>query len=64
MAARTQPVDSDTGELTAEQLAAVEVARAQVAAGLTIAEGDVDAWIDSWDTDAELPIPQPIAKAR
>ena len=50
-------MDFDTGDLTAEQLAAVEVARAQVAAGLTVAEADVDAWIDSWDTGAELPVP-------
>ncbi len=34
-------------------------ARAQAAAGQTISLEAVQAWVDSWDTDHELPPPQP-----
>ena len=34
-------------------------ARAQVAAGQTISLGAMQAWVDSWDTDHELPPPEP-----
>jgi predicted transcriptional regulator len=34
-------------------------ARASVAAGRTVSLEAVTAWVDSWDTDHELPQPQP-----
>jgi predicted transcriptional regulator len=34
-------------------------ADAEIAAGLTVDEAEVDAWIDSLGTDRELPKPKP-----
>lgn len=45
--------------LPARLRAELEVARAQAAAGLTVAAAEVDAWIDSWGTPDELPMPRP-----
>jgi predicted transcriptional regulator len=45
-------------EELAEFLAAVEEGMADVAAGRTISAEAVRRWIESWDTDNELPPPE------
>jgi predicted transcriptional regulator len=45
--------------LTAAQRAALAEARAELAAGLAVPGDEVDAWIDSWGTENELPTPTP-----
>lgn len=42
---------------TAWEAAGIAKARASVAAGRVVDEAEVDAWIDSIDTDHELPVP-------
>lgn len=42
---------ADEAEMIAE-------ARASVAAGRVVSLEAVSAWVDSWDTDNELPVPQ------
>ncbi len=36
----------------------IEEARADVAAGRTVSLEAIEAWVESWDTDNELPRPQ------
>lgn len=43
-------------------LRAVDEGIRQADAGLLIDDEDVWAWVDSWDTDHELPMPQPKAR--
>lgn len=43
----------------ASDLAAVEEARAQIARGEFVTMEAVMAWVDSWETEHELPVPQP-----
>lgn len=40
-------------------LAGVDEAIAQLDAGLGIPGEEIEAWVESWDTDNELPPPQP-----
>jgi predicted transcriptional regulator len=40
-------------------VASVEEAIAETEAGLYVPAEDVDAWMDSWGTPDELPMPQP-----
>jgi hypothetical protein len=51
------------GKLSKEELEerreAIRIARAQLDAGLEIPFEDIEAWVASWDTDNELPPPQP-----
>jgi len=47
------------GKAAADRKAAVKAALDQVRRGQTVPAEDVEAWIDSWDTDAELPRPTP-----
>lgn len=46
-------------EREARMLAGVDEAIAQFDAGLGIPGEEIEAWLDSWDTDNELPPPQP-----
>lgn len=41
------------------QVAGVAEAIAELEAGLSVPLKDVEAWIDSWDTPNELPMPRP-----
>ncbi len=41
----------------AQEAEEIAKARASVAAGRVVDEAEVDAWIDSIDTDHELPVP-------
>lgn len=43
---------------SAEKRAAIAVARAEIAAGRRIPLEEVEAWIESWDTPDERPIPE------
>jgi predicted transcriptional regulator len=43
----------------AREAALIAEADAEIAAGLFVTEAAVDAWIDSIDTDHELPVPSP-----
>lgn len=40
-------------------VASVDEAIAETEAGLYVPSDDVDAWIDSWGTSKELPLPRP-----
>lgn len=46
-------------EREARMLAGVDEAIAQLDAGLGIPGEEIEAWVESWDTDNELPPPQP-----
>ena len=43
----------------AEKRAAIQAAIVEADEGAFISEDAMDAWISSWDTDSELPLPQP-----
>ncbi len=43
----------------AERKAGIRTAMIQVKNGQTVPAEDVEAWIESWDTPEELPIPEP-----
>jgi hypothetical protein len=42
-----------------DRKAGIREAKAQVKSGQTIPAKDVEAWIESWDTPDELPMPRP-----
>jgi predicted transcriptional regulator len=43
----------------ADRPAGIRAAVAQIKSGQTVPAEEVDAWIESWDTPAELQIPEP-----
>ena len=55
--------EPETAETREQRLAReeklIEEARASAAAGKLISVEAVQAWVDSWDTDNELPPPEP-----
>ena len=52
------PLTDDTEvELTPDQWAELAAAEAQVSEGLVVPFEDVRAWVASWDTPDELPMP-------
>jgi predicted transcriptional regulator len=63
---RDQPNDDENIETSVERQHRLELearliaeARASAAAGLTISLEAIKAWVDSWDTENELPPPEP-----
>jgi predicted transcriptional regulator len=63
---REQPKSDDEAESPADRKRRLELearliaeARAEAAAGLTISLEAIWAWVDSWDTENELPPPEP-----
>jgi predicted transcriptional regulator len=57
--ADTEETDTLRQRRIAWETEGIAKALASAAAGLLIDAEDVDAWIDSLDTDHELPLPQP-----
>lgn len=47
-----------------EKRAAVRAAIAEAGKGEFISQGAMDAWIASWDSDTELPLPEPDIRIR
>ena len=53
------PETAEARRRLVREAAMIEEARAQAAAGQTISLEAVQTWVDSWDTDHELPPPEP-----
>jgi hypothetical protein len=53
---KTAELGQDPG---ADRPAGIRAAIAQIKSGQTVPAEDVDAWIESWDTSAELQLPEP-----
>jgi predicted transcriptional regulator len=49
----------DRQRRVAHEAKLIAEADAEIAAGLFVSEEEVDAWIDSLDTENELPVPSP-----
>lgn len=53
----TAPIRTDA--LSAEKRAAIQEGLREIDEGLGVPLDEVEAWIESWDTPDELPMPQP-----
>lgn len=56
--------DPEPMTLTPDLRAALDVARAELDAGQGIPSEDVWAWVNSWNTPQELPMPGAVAKQK